>query len=182
RVTEQKVRLLLESGSKNKTALDEILTELERVDGFYFLLGNGPKELEGKFEKAFSKHKRLIFIKLYSNKIGKAFYSNGTLFLMPSSFEPCGLSQMIAMRDGQPCIVHAVGGLKDTVVDMVNGFTFSGQSIQEQVDNFIATTKKALNIYLNEKAQWEKIRIEAARSRFEWKTSAKKYIEVLYNG
>lgn len=180
RVTEQKVRLLLEPGIKKLTALDEILTHLEKVNGFYFLLGNGPRELEVKFEKAFSKHKRLVFIKLYSNKIGNMLYGNGTIFLMPSSFEPCGISQMIAMQNGQPCIVHATGGLKDTVIDEVTGFQFRGDTIQEKVDNLFSVTKKAIDIYLTDKMKWEKIKLEAASARFEWSKSAKQYIDLLY--
>jgi starch synthase len=180
RVTEQKVRLLLESGSNKITALDEILTHLEKVNGFYFLLGNGPREFEEKFEKAFSKHKRLIFIKLYSNKIGNALYGNGNIFLMPSSFEPCGISQMIAMQNEQPCIVHSTGGLKDTVIDGRNGFHFSGENSKEQSDNLISTTKKAIDIHINDKQKWESIKSEAAKARFEWKESAREYIEYLY--
>lgn len=181
RITEQKVRLLFESGADSKTALEKLLDILKQINGFYVLLGNGTKEYEEKCIKIFKQYERLIYIKLYSLPLAQALYANGTLFIMPSSFEPCGISQMIAMREGQPCVVHAVGGLKDTVIDMVNGFTFSGRNIQEQVDNFVTTTKKILSIYLNEKEQWKKIRMEAMRSRFEWKDSAKKYIESLYN-
>lgn len=182
RVTEQKVRLLFESGSDSKTALEKLLDILKPINGFYVLLGNGTKEYEEKCIKIFKQYERFIYLKLYSLPLAQALYANGTLFIMPSSFEPCGISQMIAMQNGQPCIAHAIGGLKDTMTDMVNGFTFSGQNIQEQVDNFIATTRKALNIYLTDKIQWKRITAEATRSRFEWKTSAKKYIEVLYTG
>jgi starch synthase len=180
RISEQKVRLLLEPGSNKITALDEILMHLEKVNGFYFLLGNGPEEIEEKFEKVFSKHKRLIFIKLYSNKIGKMLYGNGTIFLMPSSFEPCGISQMIAMQNGQPCIVHATGGLKDTIIDKVNGFQFFGDTIQEKVDDFVSVTKKTIAICLTDKMRWEKMKLEASNARFEWSKSAERYIDLLY--
>jgi starch synthase len=87
---------------------------------------------------------------------------------------------MIAMRERQPCIVHTVGGLKDTVIDGVNGFQFSGESIKEQVDNLIATTKKAIDICLNDKTRWGNIKLEASKARFEWKESAKKYLDLMY--
>ena len=181
RVTEQKVRLLFEKGSDGKYAIDKILETLDRENGFYLLLGNGTTEFEEKCITAFKQYERLIYLKLYSPPLAQALYANGTLFMMPSSFEPCGISQMIAMQNGQPCIVHATGGLKDTVIDGVNGFQFTGENIREQVDNFIATTNKALDNHLHDKARWEKIKSEASRARFEWKESAKKYIEQLYD-
>ena len=180
RVTEQKVRLLFETGPDGKSSIDKILEDLEREDGFYFFLGNGTRELEKKCERTFKRHERFIYIKLFSNPISQTLYANGSIFMMPSSFEPCGISQMIAMRHGQPCIVHAVGGLKDTVIDGVNGFQFSGSTIKEQVDDFVSVTKKAINIYLNDKPQWEKIKSAAANARFDWKESAEKYIRYLY--
>lgn len=180
RVTEQKVRLLFESGSDSKNALEKILNTLKQINGLYILLGNGTKEYEEKCIKAFKQHESLIYLKLYSPPIAQALYANGTIFMMPSSFEPCGISQMIAMRERQPCIVHTVGGLKDTVIDGVNGFQFSGESIKEQVDNLIATTKKAIDICLNDKTRWGNIKLEASKARFEWKESAKKYLDLMY--
>jgi starch synthase len=180
RVTEQKVRLLFEKGSDGKYAVDKIMETLDRENGFYLLLGNGIEEFEEKCIKAFKQHERLIYLKLYSPPLAQALYANGTLFLMPSLFEPCGISQMIAMQSGQPCIVHATGGLKDTVIDGVNGFQFSGTTTEEMVDGLCAVTKKAINIYTNNKMQWGKIKLEASIARFEWKESAKKYIEDLY--
>ncbi len=180
RVTEQKVRLLFEEGSNSQTAIEIINNILKQYDGFYILLGNGVKEYEDKCIKAFYQYERLIYLKLYSTKIAQLLYSSGDIFLMPSSFEPCGISQMIAMREGQPCIVHAVGGLKDTVIDGVNGFQFKGDSIKEKVDSMVDTTKKAINIFHNDKKLWKKIKLDALRARFEWRESAKKYIELLY--
>ena len=180
RVTEQKVRLLFEKGSDGKYAIDKILEIMDSENGFYLLLGNGIKEFEEKCESTFRRHERLIYLKLYSNPIAQALYASGSLFMMPSSFEPCGISQMIAMQNGQPCIVHATGGLKDTVIDDVNGFQFSGNTVIEQVDNLVTVTNKAVDICINDKPRWEKIKSEALIARFEWKESAKKYIEYLY--
>jgi starch synthase len=116
----------------------------------------------------------------YSDIIAPLLFANGDLFLMPSSFEPCGISQMVAMRDGQPCLVHAVGGLKDTVQDGVNGFAFSGATIIEQVDRFVATTEKALKLFFEDKKSWERMQKKALNTRFTWEKSAKKYIDLLY--
>ena len=102
------------------------------------------------------------------------------LFLMPSSFEPCGISQMLSMRAGQPCVVHAVGGLKDTVEHAVTGFVFDGNSPAEQATNFVSCVQNALSIKLNKPAQWEKICSNAAGQRFSWEVAATTYIQKLY--
>jgi len=180
RVNEQKLRLLFEKGSHGKTAMEEILSNLEAVNGRYILLGNGTPDYEEFLIKTLKVNERFIFIPLYSNKIADALYANGTLFLMPSSFEPCGISQMIAMRDGQPCIVHAVGGLKDTVIHGVNGFQFRGKNTKEQVDDFVHTTHEAIQTAIDGTAVWQSLRSHASSFRFDWNTSARQYIELLY--
>ncbi|MBI4548906.1 MAG: glycogen/starch synthase [Ignavibacteriae bacterium] len=180
RVVEQKVGLFFEKGSNGKTALDQILNMLAGLEGLYFFLGSGTPDYEKLLRETSRKHKHLIFISEYSEAIANALYAKGTLFLMPSLYEPCGISQMLAMRDGQPCVVHSVGGLKDTVIDNVNGFTFSGNSFQQVVDDFVQVTQKAIRIFLEDKCTWENIRMAAKKSRFTWESSARKYIDLLY--
>jgi starch synthase len=87
---------------------------------------------------------------------------------------------MIAMRHGQPCLVHAVGGLKDTVADGHNGFAFRGKSLRAQVDNFVRTASKAIAIKENKPAKWRRICATAAATRFRWQDSAAQYIAKLY--
>jgi len=181
RVSEQKIRLLFERGSAGKTAIDMILDILNRYNGFFILIGNGDPKYERLLEQCAAVNNRFLYLKLYSDIIAQALYANGTLFLMPSSFEPCGITQMIAMRDGQPCIVHATGGLKDTVIDGVNGFQFKGGTIKEQVDDLLAATKRALKVYSSDKDQWQKICTEARRVRFDWEASARRYIKEVYS-
>jgi starch synthase len=180
RVSDQKIRLLFEKGTNGKTALDMILEHLKENKGFYIFLGNGEPKYEKLLEQRAASNERFLYLKLYSDIIAQSLFANGTIFLMPSSFEPCGLTQMIAMRNGQPCIVHATGGLKDTVTDGVNGFQFEGNDTRAQVDHLVRTVRNWLDIYNSDKTRWERIRNEAARSRFEWKDSAKKYAELLY--
>jgi starch synthase len=180
RVVEQKIKLLFERGSNGKTAIEQILTILQSRNGVYFFCGIGAKEYEDRLWKLVETHEHFFFLNGYSDIIAPLLFANGDLFIMPSSFEPCGISQMVAMRDGQPCLVHAVGGLKDTVQDGVNGFAFSGDTIIEQVDRFVATTEKALKLFFEDKKSWEKMRLEASNTRFTWEKSAKEYIDLLY--
>jgi starch synthase len=107
-------------------------------------------------------------------------YAAGDLFLMPSSFEPCGISQMLAMRVGQPCLVHKVGGLSDTVKHLENGFVFNGSSQLEQANNMVSCFAQALELHYNNKARWQQLSDSALSARFLWQDSAQAYIDRLY--
>lgn len=181
RIVDQKVLLLRESGSDGKTGLQGILEALGEK-GCCVLLGSGNREYEKFLVEMSSRHKNFLFINGYSEQCAAALYAGGDLFLMPSSFEPCGLSQMIAMRHGQPCLVHEVGGLKDTVTNGHNGFTFNGDSLQAQVDHLIQTVAAAVALKMNKPAQWRKVCKRAADTRFRWSDSAARYVQRLYRG
>ena len=99
---------------------------------------------------------------------------------MPSSFEPCGISQMLAMRAAQPCVVHGVGGLCDTVKDEMTGFVFGGPGPGEQADEFVAAVSRALDMKSGDNDRWQTICIRAASERFDWARSAQRTIEELY--
>jgi len=180
RVVEQKIKLLFEETSAQTVVIDDLCEMLSARNGVYMILGTGTKDYEDRLMERFRTHERCIYLKGFSETIGNALYANGTIFMMPSSFEPCGIGQMIAMRDGQPCIVHAVGGLKDTVIDGVNGFQFFGNSLREQADQCLAVTKKAIDIKLNNDNKWQNVVAEAFRARFTWEKSAKEYVDLLY--
>ena len=98
---------------------------------------------------------------------------------MPSSFEPCGISQMLAMREGQPCLVHHVGGLRDTVEDNVTGFAFTGKNPTEQANNLISTLQRAIKAK-SKPEKWKAIRKKAAAKRFKWADSVDDYMKHLY--
>ena len=103
-------------------------------------------------------------------------YAGSDAFLMPSRFEPCGLGQMIAMKYGTAPIVHAVGGLADTVQNFDphtkqgNGFAFTGLT----VDNLVATVEQALSVYRNSKL-WQALQRNAMKANFSWDRSSQDY-------
>ncbi|MEJ2561894.1 MAG: glycogen/starch synthase [Anaerolineales bacterium] len=179
RVVPQKIQLMRAAGSDSKSGLEGILENLGD-SGCLFLLGTGDEEYEYFLTRLSSRYDNFIFLNGYSDQCARALYANGELFLMPSSYEPCGISQMLAMRDGQPSVIHAVGGLKDTVQDGINGFIFSGQTLIEQVDNFVRTTLAAVALKQNDPDQWLHICDNAVRSRFSWDHTARQYLEKLY--
>jgi starch synthase len=179
RIVEQKVPLFLEPVAGFGSALEAILAEAG-PDALFIMLGSGEAVLEERFAQLARSHDNFLFLRGYVESLSGPLYVGADLFLMPSSFEPCGISQMLAMRAGQPCVVHAVGGLKDTVRDFETGFVFAGDTVREQAQNFVNSVKAALAIRHQEPARWQNIRSNAAAQRFSWEVAASQYMQRLY--
>ncbi len=177
RVTEQKLGLLRERIDRDLTAMDGLLAALDK--GVLILLGTGDPDYEDFLQEMMARHTNFVFLKGYSDRLADALYTTGDLFLMPSRFEPCGISQMLAMRAGQPCVVHAVGGLKDTVT-RTNGFPFDGATPHEQARNLVRELTAAVELRRGQPDRWRELTAAAARERFTWDVSAKRYLEEVY--
>lgn len=180
RVVEQKMLLLRASGSDGVCGLDGILGPAAAGRGLLILLGTGDKQYEDFLLQQSAHSPNFLFLRGYSEVCAEALYANGDLFVMPSSFEPCGISQMLSMRNGQPCVVHGVGGLRDTVTEGEDGFVFEGDSVEQQVRGLAAACGRAVELFTNHKDRWEALRSCAAGRRFEWTDSVKQYIDKLY--
>jgi len=178
RLTDQKAALFLEELPDGTVALDRILEDIG--SDVLIMVGSGDREMELRMADVARRNRNLLFLCGYSETFTELLYKAGDLFLMPSSFEPCGISQMLAMRDLQPCVVHAVGGLKDTVQDGINGFAFGGNSPTEQAQNFVAKVAGALTLKASNPDAWLAIREAAGAARFSWRDSAARYIGELY--
>lgn len=179
RITDQKIRLFQQVMPNGETALEQLLTLLGD-NGIFILLGSGDKELEGFLTKIAVKEPNFIFLKGYSEALSETMYSSGDLFLMPSSFEPCGISQMLSMRAGQPCLAHSVGGLSDTIIHEENGFTFNGSTPLDQAKNMLSTFSSVMELKKDKPKEWEHISQNALTTRFLWKNVAEDYIKYLY--
>jgi len=179
RLTEQKAQLLYQPDCNGVPALYGILEHLGEK-GVYIFLGSGDPELEQFLLKASARFTNFIFLNGYSDDVSSSLYSIGDLFLMPSSFEPCGISQMLAMRAGQPCLVHHVGGLRDTVEQGVDGFAFSGDSLVQQADALVETCADVLKMKRGPAKPWKAIGKAAKTARFTWQDSIGQYIDKLY--
>ena len=179
RVTTQKLQLLQQIMPNGETALEHILTTLGH-DGVFIMLGSGNSALENFLTRIAAHHCNFIFIKGYFDCLPEQLYRSGDLFLMPSSFEPCGISQMLAMRAGQACLVHAVGGLKDTVIHNQTGFVFNGDTPLQQAENMVDCFAEALHIQQTEPIKWQQIKQQAKKARFLWQDAAQQYLQLLY--
>ncbi len=178
RVTEQKV-LLFTQLINGQTALDHVLDTIGH-DGLFIMLGSGDSKLEQFLTEVASRRQNFILLKGYAENLSDYLYSTGDLFLMPSSFEPCGISQMFAMRAGQPCLVHGVGGLSDTVADNKTGYVFTGDNLQGQAEAMIERLQALMQLQCDKPKQWTKVANAAAKARFSWDDTAQRYISDLY--
>ncbi len=179
RITQQKIELMHQPTSSGKPALHEILEPL-RDRAMLIVLGSGDAIYEQFLCETAAIYPHFIFLRGYSEDVGDALYQQGDLFFMPSSFEPCGISQMIAMRAGQPCLVHKVGGLRDTVINNKTGYVFSGKSLTEQADAMLSTMLRAVKSHQKNPQKWRNMRSAVAAARFEWDDSINAYLEQLY--
>lgn len=182
RVTEQKVRLLrhkVNYDNKNLTVLQH-LSAILGDQGVLLILGSGDQDYEKFLLEVSALCPNVIFLRGYSDALAQALYSSGDLFLMPSSFEPCGISQMLAMRAGQPCLVHGVGGLNDTVIDGVSGFVFRGHNGDEQGIQMLERFKEVLTLSRENPKKLQTVAKAAAKARFTWETVANEYLLQLY--
>ncbi|MDO8668272.1 MAG: glycogen/starch synthase [bacterium] len=153
----------------------ELITEkFSELNCQFVFLGTGEKRYEEALLNLAKKYpgKFKVLIK-FDEKLAHEIYAGSDIFLVPSRFEPCGLTQMIAMRYGSVPIARATGGLKDTVNAKV-GFIFK----QFAATKFYDTLQKALNIYYNRPKAWNQLKKNGMRQDFSWNKSAKEYLKL----
>ncbi len=161
-----------------------ILPELLESEVQLAVLGVGQKEYEDAFKYFAAEYPEKVTANiLFSEALSIEFYSSCDMILVPSLFEPCGLSQMIAMRYGTLPIVRETGGLKDSVIPYNqytgegNGFSFANYNAHE----LLFTIQRAMKLYSEDRAAWYQLVQNAFAADFSWKNSAQKYME-LYRG
>ena len=145
------------------------------------ILGKGDRKYEEFFHWAAQQYHGRMAVRLdYNEELSMAIYSGADLFLMPSKSEPCGLSQMIAMRYGTVPIVRETGGLKDTVHayeawrDSGNGFSFANYSSSDMLH----VINDAVFLYKDYPDAFARLRRRAMECDFSWARSAKDYLRI----
>lgn len=144
------------------------------------LLGTGKSYYEDAFryftDRYPDKFKAMID---FDSDLAQLIYAGIDIFLMPSAFEPCGLSQMNSMRYGSLPIVHETGGLADSV-KAYNHLTVEGTGFSFydfNADILLATIDRALTIYYDYPEQWEKLILQAMTEDNSWEQAAEAYVE-----
>ena len=145
------------------------------------ILGTGEKQYESFFEELAREFPDRVVAKITFNLgLAARIYAGGDIYLMPSKSEPCGLSQMNAMRYGTIPVVHATGGLKDTVPGAdengQNGLGFTFQSYTG--DDFMAAVKRCLNLYNNNPKRFKALQKTCMEQDFSWDKPAGRYMEL----
>ena len=168
RLTDQKGFDLIER------VMDELCQDVIQI----VVLGTGTDKYENMFRHYEWKYGGEVSANIYySEELSHRIYAASDAFLMPSLFEPCGLSQLIAMRYGSIPIVRETGGLRDTVEpynrfeSTGTGFSFKNYNAHEMM----ATVRAAEALYYDNKREWNKMVDRAMQVDYSWKVSAHKY-------
>lgn len=142
-------------------------------------LGEGKEEFERdslELTRAFpGKYKAVV---KYTEDLAHRIQAGCDCFLMPSRYEPCGLTQMYALKYGSPPVATAVGGLRDSIVPWpepgATGYTFPRADAQELYQAIL----EALALWENNPEEWRNLVVRAMKSEFTWAESAKRYLDV----
>jgi starch synthase len=158
----------------------QVANEILSTGAYFIALGSGEWHYENFWQRLRDYAPRQVGVYIgYNEDLAHKIEAGADIFLMPSRFEPCGLNQMYSLRYGTVPIVHAVGGLDDTIknFDAVsltgNGFKFRGFS----ADAFLEKIYEALFFYYD-KEMWQRIQLNGMSEDHSWENSAHKYLQL----
>jgi len=168
------------SNQKGFDLIGEALHSLLQENVQVVILGSGEYAIEQMLQGIFLNNRDKMAIWFGFNEgLARRFYAASDMYLMPSRFEPCGLSQLIALRYLSVPIVRETGGLRDTVESYNeydgtgNGFSFGPATVQD----LLYTVRRALSFY--EKTEdWEQIVANGAKRDYGWESSANLYLQL----
>ena len=161
--------------------LMEKLHELCQMPIQLCVLGSGEERIEQEMAQLENGNKgKIVFYKGYNDSLAHRIYAASDLFLMPSLFEPCGISQLISMRYGTLPLVRETGGLRDTVnpynefEKSGNGFSFANYNS----DELIGVLWNAIHVYYDCPQDWKMLVRNAMNTDVSWEASANTYCQL----
>ena len=147
------------------------------------ILGSGEEKFENFFRQLAEEFPDRVSTKImFRLDLAARIYAGGDIYLMPSKSEPCGLSQMNAMRYGTVPVVHATGGLRDTVPPCDEngqgglGFTFQSYN----ADDFMEAVKRCIHLYRDNREGFKALQYTDMSQDFSWNKPAKRYMELFH--
>ena len=163
--------------------LIEVMNELMQLELQMVILGTGKPKYQDILKRLAAKYPAKISVNLFfDDTLAHKIEAGADIFLIPSKYEPCGLSQLYSFRYGTVPVAHKTGGLADTitdstpsniVADKATGFLFSHYSAEDLLKSILL----ALSVYRN-KAQWKRLMVTGMKSDFSWKRSAGEYVRL----
>jgi starch synthase len=171
------------TGQKGLDTVIAALPELATQPVQLAILGTGDKAIEKALQTAAKSNNEQLSVKIaYDEAWAHLLIGGADIFLMPSHFEPCGLTQLYSLRYGTIPMVRNVGGLADTVVDANLANLESGAATGIVIDSdstaaLIAAVKQGLKLYKN-KTQWHALQTNGMQQEFSWAASAKEYMRL----
>lgn len=169
------------TNQKGLDLVDQVLPGLLDLGMQVVILGMGDAWLENRFGSLANSdygRGRVAFRCEMNDALARRIYAGSDMFLMPSAFEPCGLSQMISLRYGTIPVVRETGGLADSVIpynkftDEGNGFSFRNYSANELYN----ACRDAVELFRNDRACWQRMVVRAMETNLGWNESAKQYL------
>ena len=156
----------------------DAMREIMAMDVGVVVLGEGNAEFEARLSALMEEWPgRLEAVVGYTEDLAHAIQAASDIFLMPSRYEPCGLTQMYALRFGTPPVATAVGGLRDTIVPFpdpnATGFTFPRPDARLLAD----AVRRAVAVW-EDGDQWRELMLRAMRASFSWERAAGQYLDV----
>ena len=177
-ITEDKPLAGIISRLANQKGLDIIALSVNEIMDLGYqlvILGTGDPLLESKLKEYNNEERYKGSYRAeisFSEPLARKIYSGSDMFLIPSRYEPCGLTQMISMKYGSVPVVRATGGLYDTVKNLQTGFTFD--TLDKK--NMLNALHLAIATYSETAGKWDKIVKNCMTENFSWDESAKQYV------
>ncbi len=166
-------------GQKGIDLLNSIIPELMEMDVGVVVLGEGNPVHEARILELMENYQgRVAAVVGYTEDLAHRMQAGSDIFLMPSRYEPCGLTQMYALRYGTPPVATAVGGLRDTIEpwpgEQATGFIFGDSSPKD----FLQAIKEAVFLWTESPEAWRAMTYRAMRQAFTWTKSCAEYSEI----
>ncbi len=172
------------SSQKGLDLVDYVIADIMREDVQLVVLGMGESRYINLFSWAEQNYSGRVAARFaMDHELANRIYAGADIFLMPSQFEPCGLSQMIALRYGTVPLVRETGGLRDTVLsyneytNAGNGFSFFNYNAHDMLH----TLQRALHYYHNRKDIWQQLQHRGMTGDYSWRHSAEMYLSLYQN-
>ena len=167
------------SQQKGLDLVERVLGDILKNDVQIVFLGKGDRRFVDLLNWANWRYPKRVHARIELDEgLAHRIYAGADLFLMPSQFEPCGLSQLIALRYGCVPVVRETGGLRDTIVpynlytDEGNGFSFANYNAHEM----LFTIERAVKYWNEDKPMWRRMMLRGMAERFDWQKPAHAYL------